>query len=110
MFDDAAKARQETILGKLETLIGMTDNVAGGVNGIPSAILDKQIPRATNPEATTSLALFLAYSDADREATVSRIQSAIQSLPAPELAAQIDAAGLAVSVRDELIKLLGGSK
>lgn len=108
MFESADRTNLETTLGKVETLIGMLNNVAGGVNGIPSAVLDKQVPRANNPDATTSLALFLSYSDADREATVSRIKDAITTIPAPELAAQIDAAGLAASVRDELVKLLGG--
>lgn len=107
MFTDNDRAKLETALGKVHTLIGMLDNVAGAVNGTPSAVLDKQIPRA-NSDATTSLALFLAYADADRNATVARIQSAIANIPAPELAAQINAAGLAADVRDELIKLMGG--
>lgn len=106
--DDMSEADSkniEKIVHRLETAIGMLDSVAGGVNGVPSAILDKQVPRANSAD-TTSLALYLSYADADRDATVARIQSAIAATPAPELAAQIDAAGLAASVRDELVKLL----
>lgn len=110
MFEGADRTRLETIEGTVKMLAEMVSNVAGGVNGIPSAILDKQIPRATDPKSTTSLALFLSYSDADREATLSRIKDSIASIPAPDLAAQISAAGLAAAVRDELVKLLEGSK
>ena len=35
-------------------------------------------------------------------------KSLLANTPAPELAAQIDAAGIAADVRDELVKLLGG--
>lgn len=109
MFTDKDRANVETTLGKVLTLVGMLDNVAGAVEGTPSAILDKRIPRA-NSDATTSLALFLSYADADRNATVARIQAAIANTPPPELAAGIVAAGLAEQVRDELVKLLGGGK
>lgn len=107
MFDDEAKARQETIDGNVKTLIGMLNNVASGVNEVPGQILAKEVPVA-NSVAVTSLQGFLSYAAADRDATVTRISEAIANTPAPELAAQIDAAGIAASVRDELVKLLGG--
>lgn len=107
MFEDKDRANLETTLGKVLTLVGMLDNVAASVNQVPGRVLDKQVPRA-NSKATTSLGLYLSYADADREATISRIKGAIETIPAADLAAQIDAAGIAAEVRDELVKLLGG--
>lgn len=107
MYDDAAKALAETTLGKVETMIGMLNNVASGINEVPGKTLAKEVPVA-NTDAVTSLQGFLSYAQADREATVTRISDAIANTPAPELAAQIDAAGIAADVRDELVKLLGG--
>lgn len=109
MFTDNDKANLETTLGRVTTLVAMLDNVANAVTAVPGRVLDKQVPRA-NSKATTSLGLFLSYADADREATISRIKGAIESIPAADLAAQIDAAGIATEVRDELVKLLGGTK
>lgn len=107
MFADKDRANLETTLGRVTTLVAMLDNVANAVTATPGRVLDKQVPRAGS-KSTTSLGLFLSYADADREATVARLQSAISSIPAADLAAQIDAAGVAADVRDELVKLLAG--
>lgn len=109
MFTDKDKANLETTLGRVTTLVAMLDNVANAVTATPGRVLDKQVPRA-NSKATTSLGLFLSYADADREATVARIKGAIADIPASDLAAEINAAGIAADVRDELVKLLGGDK
>lgn len=107
MFTDSDRENLEKSIHQQATLIGMLNNVAGGVNEVPGKLLAAEVPLA-NSDAVTSLQTFLSYAPADREATVTSIKDAIASVPAQELAAQIDAAGLASSVRDELVKLLGG--
>lgn len=105
--DVALTDAQAKAIESIPMVVEMLNNIAGGVNGVPSALLDKQVERADG-SGTTSLALFLKYADADREATIARIQSAIKDIPAQELAVQIDAAGVAEEVRDALVALISG--
>jgi hypothetical protein len=100
---------QEKALDTIPMIVEMLNNIASGVNEVPGNVLAKEVPVANSGDKT-SLQTFLSYAIADREATVSRIQSAIANLPASELAVQIDAAGLAEEVRNELVKLLSGKE
>lgn len=103
----ALTAAQEKALDTIPMIVEMLNNIASGVNEVPGKTLGKEVPVA-NTSTVTSLQTFLSYASADREALVSNIKSAIAAIPAAELAVQIDAAGLAESVRDELVKLLQG--
>ena len=77
---------------------------------IPGATLTRQVPykdpvTGGDTGQTTSLATMAGYADFQAAAT----RALILQGPAG-LAQQINAAGLAAQVRDELVKLLGGSK
>ncbi|WP_427017882.1 hypothetical protein ACQCSX_04505 [Pseudarthrobacter sp. P1] len=96
------RAKLETTLGKVQTIIGMLDNIAGAVNETPGKTLAKAVPRAGGT-GDTSLGLFLSYADADRAATVSSIKTALAALPAKDIASAIPS-GIAQQVADELAK------
>lgn len=106
--DVALTEAQVKQLEMIPMLVEMLDNVAGGINDVPGKVLDKRLPVAGQDGVTTTLGLFLSYASADREAMLAGIREAVASIPAADLAEQINAAGIAVEIRDRLVDLIDG--
>lgn len=75
---------------------------------IPGAVLSRPVPykdpiTGGDTGQTTTLATLAGFADFQTVAT-----RALLARPAADIAAQLDAAGIAAAVRDELVKLLGG--
>ena len=110
--DDMATVPQDEWEWAKQVLTALSDNAATkkDLAGVPQAVVTAQVPykdpvTGNDTGQTTSLATMAGF--ADFQATATR--ALVLQGPAG-IASQINAAGLAVQVRDELVKLLGGAK
>lgn len=108
--DDMATVPQEEWAHVLKVVNSLADNAATkkDLAGVPDAVLTKQVPykdpvTGQDTGQTTSLATMAGYADFQ----ASQTRALVQQGPAG-VAEQINAAGLAEAVRDELVKLIGG--
>ena len=110
--DDMATVPQDEWEWAKQVLTALSDNAATkkDLAGVPQAVVTAQVPykdpvTGQDTGQTTSLATMAGF--ADFQATATR--ALVLQGPAG-IASQINAAGLAAQVRDELVKLLGGAK
>lgn len=108
--DDMATVPQDEWEWAKQVLTALSDNAATkkDLAGVPQAVVTAQVPykdpvTGQDTGQTTSLATMAGF--ADFQATATR--ALVLQGPAG-IASQINAAGLAAQVRDELVKLLGG--
>ena len=109
--DDMANVPQEEWAHVLKVINSLSDNAATkkDLSEVPRAVVTEPVPykdpiTGQDTGQTTTLATIAGF--ADFQAVQTRLT---QQGPA-EIAVQINAAGLALAVRDELIKLLEGAK
>ena len=110
--DDMATVPQDEWEWAKQVLTALSDNAATkkDLAGVPQAVVTAQVPykdpvTGQDTGQTTSLATMAGYADFQASAT----RALVLQGPAG-LAQQINAAGLAAQVRDELVKLIGGAK
>ena len=108
--DDMATVPQDEWEWAKKVLTALSDNAATkkDLAGVPQAVVTARVPykdpvTGQDTGQTTSLATMAGYADFQAAAT----RALVLQGPAG-LAQQINAAGLAQAVRDELVKLLGG--
>jgi len=110
--DDMATVPQDEWEWAKQVLTALSDNAATkkDLAGVPQAVVTAQVPykdpvTGQDTGQTTSLATMAGYADFQASAT----RALVLQGPAG-IASQINAAGLAQAVRDELVKLIGGAK